>query len=1459
MPSAVNRISSEWIFESSGNVMYRNHDPFPYWKKVLMKNNKKKGKYKGFYDVYYQPPNSLQSYSSLSEIKQISKSLSLPSSLALHEWFDFSKLFCLCHDVEYGPRTLVECSCGEGGCNGWFHLECVGHQNLSQDSLADTDLICTLCANYLESRNQLEAFKKDLEYKKKSQGFPNMETIIFKENYAKNRYEVNTPAEAIKSIFITNQHEEVFEFEEFSSCHTIWGLISYPIVYPPYDNQVLTSDEEEIPSDGNMISSVSSAVPSLTTFTQTAITSRIYPPYRAPLSTSASSAPAPSLSLSTSTSMLYPSTLLSNMSFFEGFNTQQSGFSMPSPLPPPLPHQGLHTTNNDGLDFHCNNHRNIMTNNPNLTATSALFMSQPFNPNIILNSNTTFDNHHLYQHHPPPPNSDSNVRYPSNSLASSISNDITTSRPLLPGLVPPMTAQNSMYQLQAQMLMSQKLAQTTKGTGQKLSEEMKNDVVSGQLNRMLTVDRPSGGGYGSTVVVTKTATTAKTLSPVSTVQRPAVTVTAVSEQRISNSVQMEIDGTGVGGVGPLLLSQLKTETQTQFQKQIKDTLNQEQVQLAHGSNPNLMRNPLLLLSSGLQPHHRLFGHNGSSTSSSSNNISNEGDEKPLLLLDGKQLQQLSSQGNVPITYVKPDVSIKPNALVSTHLQHQHQLPHRLLECNKASDSRISLAKDILPGLEKLHNEYNNRTFRAVTFICFAIRDEVILEDLFPLAVEVLQIEEMGNICINCLWDDIILEEIEDLINDSMVVVDNDIANDILIEVINYELMYIINESIEILMMEINIKDFIIQETIPNVFSMLISEVIEELESERDEIILYDMIEEFLVQYWSSCVLEYIDECRQDELIAAQQRQEMIWSAIKNEGACDGTRKATMSNKITMNVRLIGGCLNVCKGANYGKIPCTTATKTATATAIATASSTTQQRRDKIRSVLSVGGSLDLCSKYRQDMIGIVRNKILSSNSKRKRRSATEDKDNDSSFACNEFVDLPLRDGGVRTVAIPNGTGFHTNTDSNTSVSLHDLLRCVEGDEQQQQQQYRDEEKKEKEGKCIANTCTTISPGGLCAFCMAPLLRNNTTNTNYTATNINSNTQTTTTNISPNKRKRKRNESTSLEVKSEEVEVNRCSGSRLGVYPSPSPPSQPPLASDLDVDVDVDVDVDMEQISYYIHKSCLDKIMELNQQHDDTDNTVYFTMNWDPVPDHRYGHPVCVLWLRRLVTSIAIQVTKEMKEKNQKYHTINTDVDCTVIGDSGNVNQEVDTPKKDTEDNEKELIESTADSNHSKSTVNVISKTVRDRVTVMLNCGPFCGLCGSRRGITTRCIFGTCTVGAHPICAHLEGWTLCKLTNETPATASSRETTATTSSSVQCLLCPVHALQRNTTLNLLSNCARTMRFMSYLSRLVPPEMLTPTLTTIIFTHGASNPQKLCGLPITTNKKSTTFEMKKSIHQ
>jgi hypothetical protein len=70
---------------------------------------------------------------------------------------DQSKLYCICQLPDDGDK-YVECFRGDGGCNGWFHLECSEYV-LTAIELANMEtmtLKCPLCQNKSNKDKELQ-------------------------------------------------------------------------------------------------------------------------------------------------------------------------------------------------------------------------------------------------------------------------------------------------------------------------------------------------------------------------------------------------------------------------------------------------------------------------------------------------------------------------------------------------------------------------------------------------------------------------------------------------------------------------------------------------------------------------------------------------------------------------------------------------------------------------------------------------------------------------------------------------------------------------------------------------------------------------------------------------------------------------------------------------------------------------------------------------------------------------------------------------------------------------------------------------------------------------------------------------------------------------------------------------------------------------------------------------------
>lgn len=144
------------------------------------------------------------------------------------EWFEFRKIYCVCHQVEDPTYDYIECSYGKAGCNGWVHPYCVGLGKLSTQQIQyHPPVICPYCVEHLEGAGQLDLVQ-------------NSRKKILRQIQALDTDEVN------RDPIVTPNSSETVEgadgtellFEEFSEPHARFGWLSSPVVFPPFTNKI---------------------------------------------------------------------------------------------------------------------------------------------------------------------------------------------------------------------------------------------------------------------------------------------------------------------------------------------------------------------------------------------------------------------------------------------------------------------------------------------------------------------------------------------------------------------------------------------------------------------------------------------------------------------------------------------------------------------------------------------------------------------------------------------------------------------------------------------------------------------------------------------------------------------------------------------------------------------------------------------------------------------------------------------------------------------------------------------------------------------------------------------------------------------------------------------------------------------------------------------------------------------
>lgn len=132
------------------SLHYVLHDcPAPGWRKEILVRSDITVKSVGQTSIRYITPDGakilrskVDAVSYLAQNKQASRSVV--------DELDFRSSFCVCHGPEDSSEYL-ECACGLGGCNHWFHARCVGMSLDDVTEFKKATLVCPLCTLYLEA------------------------------------------------------------------------------------------------------------------------------------------------------------------------------------------------------------------------------------------------------------------------------------------------------------------------------------------------------------------------------------------------------------------------------------------------------------------------------------------------------------------------------------------------------------------------------------------------------------------------------------------------------------------------------------------------------------------------------------------------------------------------------------------------------------------------------------------------------------------------------------------------------------------------------------------------------------------------------------------------------------------------------------------------------------------------------------------------------------------------------------------------------------------------------------------------------------------------------------------------------------------------------------------------------------------------------------------------------------
>lgn len=123
--------------------------PAPGWTKEISVRSDISVKSVGQTSVRYTAPDGgrilrskVDAMSYLAQNKHLSRSVA--------EELDFRSSFCVCHGPE-DSSEYMECACGLGGCNHWFHARCVGMSAEDVAEFKKVVVVCPLCVLYLET------------------------------------------------------------------------------------------------------------------------------------------------------------------------------------------------------------------------------------------------------------------------------------------------------------------------------------------------------------------------------------------------------------------------------------------------------------------------------------------------------------------------------------------------------------------------------------------------------------------------------------------------------------------------------------------------------------------------------------------------------------------------------------------------------------------------------------------------------------------------------------------------------------------------------------------------------------------------------------------------------------------------------------------------------------------------------------------------------------------------------------------------------------------------------------------------------------------------------------------------------------------------------------------------------------------------------------------------------------
>lgn len=123
--------------------------PAPGWTKEILVRSDLTVKSVGLTSTRYIAPEGGKILRSKVDVSTYASQNKHVSSSIIEE-LDFRSAFCVCHNPEDSSEYL-ECACGLGGCNHWFHARCVGLASTDVSEFRNAPLICPLCALFLEA------------------------------------------------------------------------------------------------------------------------------------------------------------------------------------------------------------------------------------------------------------------------------------------------------------------------------------------------------------------------------------------------------------------------------------------------------------------------------------------------------------------------------------------------------------------------------------------------------------------------------------------------------------------------------------------------------------------------------------------------------------------------------------------------------------------------------------------------------------------------------------------------------------------------------------------------------------------------------------------------------------------------------------------------------------------------------------------------------------------------------------------------------------------------------------------------------------------------------------------------------------------------------------------------------------------------------------------------------------